>query len=173
MSEKIQIKSGQEDGHTAKEAMKQVVEYMKTNSVHAIQIITIKDSKGFESESVLFVKMFMRFLHRNHGRVFLLAENENMISKLEEYVREKYANIMIVETAVMSEQGVSDDMILNQINGAPAECIIAALSASVQDRFVEQYRTSLDAKIWFGIGTQLKPKKPKWNLFERFRKTKK
>lgn len=161
MGEKIQIQNGQVDGYTAKEAMKQVVEYSQKKTAHAIEVITIADEKGFEAETLLFVKMFMRFLHKNQGRVLLLAENEVMLSKLVQYVTENYAKIRVVEIANLQQHGISADMILNRINGAEAEYIIASLPTEIQDNFINQHRSALDAKIWFGIGTCLKQKNQK------------
>ena len=57
MNEKIEICSGKEEGYTAKEAMKLAVEHMKAKTAHVISIITLED-KRWDSESVLFVKMF-------------------------------------------------------------------------------------------------------------------
>ena len=119
MNEKIEICSGKEEGYTAKEAMKLAVEHMKAKTAHVISVITLED-KRWDSESVLFVKMFLRFLHKNRGRVLLLAENPAMADKLEEHIAESNARIRIVERATIEEHGVSDDMILNRINGRNA-----------------------------------------------------
>ena len=162
MSNKIKIQTGQADGYTAKEAMRRVVEAMQVRTVHAIEVFTIEDEKGFEGESLLFVKMFMRFLHKNQGRVLLLAENDIMLSKLVHYVKENYGKIRVVEVVDLVEHGVSADMILNRINGAEAEYIIAALPTELQDDFINQHRSALDAKIWCGIGTHLKQKESHW-----------
>lgn len=158
MNEKIEIRSGKEEGYTAKEAMKLAVEHMKAKTAHVISVITLGD-KRWDSESILFVKMFLRFLHKNRGRVLLLAENSAMADKLEEHIAESNARIRIVERATIEEHGVSDDMILNRINGAEAECIIASLPEELEEGFLEKNRVALDAKIWFSIGTHLKPKK--------------
>lgn len=158
MNEKIAIRSEREEGYTAKEAMKLAVEHMKAKTAHIISVITLGD-KRWDSESVLFVKMFMRFLHKNRGRVLLLAENSIMADKLEEHIAESNARIRVVERVTIEEHGVSDDMILNRINGAEAECIIASLPAEMEERFLEKNRTALDAKIWLGMGTHLKQKK--------------
>lgn len=177
MSEKIQIQNGQTDGYTAKEAMRLVVEAMQVRTAHAIEVVTIEDEKGFEAESLLFVKMFMRFLHKNQGRVLLLAENELMLSNLVQYVQENYAKIRVVEVADLEAHGVSADMVLNRINGAEADYIIAALPTEIQDNFISQYRSALDAKVWFGIGTHLKQKEQRpiqklWSeLLRHFSKT--
>ena len=80
MSNKIQIQNGQAEGYTAKEAMRRVVEAVQDRTAHAIEVFTIEDEKGLEAESLLFAKMFMRFLHKNQGRVLLLAENDIMLS---------------------------------------------------------------------------------------------
>lgn len=164
MSDRIQILNGKQEGYTAKEAMRHVVEYMKTRTVHAIEILELADSKEAGAESVLFVKMFMRFLHKNSGRVFLLAQSEEMLLMLSEHIRENFSGIRVMEMASWEEQATSHDMILNRINGAEAECIIAALSADTQTEFLEQYRTALDAKIWLGLGTHLRQKERKISL---------
>ena len=159
MNDKIEILTGREQGYTAKEAMRHVVEHMKTPSAQMIEVITLKDAKEADSESVLLVKMFMRFLHKNAGKVFLLAQNEDMLLKLAEYVQETYSRIQIMEVANWEEHAMSHDMILNRINGAEAECIIVALSPEEEKEFVEKYRAALDAKIWLGIGTRLRRKR--------------
>lgn len=165
MDEKIVVCSEKEEGYTAKEAMKLAVEHMKAKTAHVISIIALEE-KYWDSESVWFVKMFLRFLHKNQGRILLLAENDEMLYKLEESILKSNAKIRIVERATMEEHGVSDDMILNRINGAEAECIIASLPAEMENQFLEKYQKALDAKIWFSIGTHLKWKKK----LQRFRK---
>jgi len=161
MDGKIEIRSGKENGYTAKEAMKLAVGDMKAKTAHVVSVIALEE-KHWDSESVLFVKMFLRFLHKNRDRIFLLAENDEMLYKVEKSIAENNADIRIVERATMEGHGVSDDMILNQINGAEAECIIASLPAEVESQFLEKYQTALDARIWLSIGTNLKwKKKPK------------
>lgn len=157
MNDKIEIRSEKEEGYTAKEAMQQVVELMKAKTDHVITVITLEE-KRWDSESVLFVKMFLRFLHKNRGRVLLLAEDEAKVLDLEEHIAESNARIQVVETATLEEHGVSADKILNRINGAEAECIIVSLPLEIEEQFLEQYQTALDAKIWFSIGTHLKRK---------------
>lgn len=161
MSDKIRILNGKQEGYTAKEAMQHVVEYVNARSVQAIEIVQVEDSKEAGAESILFVKMFMRFLHKNAGRVFLLTYSEDSLAMLREHIEEKYSGICIAETANWEEHAASHDMISNRINGAESEYIIAALPSTEQEEFLEQYRTALDAKIWLGLGTHLKRKENK------------
>ena len=164
MSDKIRILNGKQEGYTAKEAMRHVVEYVKARSAHAIEIVVLEDSKDVGAESALFVKMFMRFLHKNSGSVFLLAQNEEMLAMLSEHIEENYPGIHMTEMANWEEHAASHDMILNRINGAEAEYIIAALSSNEQEEFLEEYRAALDAKFWLGLGTHLKRKESKFSL---------
>lgn len=167
MNEKIIINSQKEQGYTAKDAMKIVVEHMKAKTAQAISVITLEENQG--SESVLFVKMFLRFLHKNMGRVLLFAEDKDTLIDLEKYISENHGKIRIVERASMKEHGVSDDNILNRINGAEAECILVSLHTDMEREFLEKYRAALDAKIWFNVGTHLKERKKSSPLHEFIR----
>ena len=133
MNRKIQILEGSIENYTAKEAMQQVVGTMNSKAVQVIKIITFENETDSE-EQRLFVKMFVRFLHKNQGMIAL------------------------------EEEGISNDMILNHINGVETDCIIAALTKEIQEEFIASYRSALDAKIWLGIGTHLKMKQKKWRI---------
>lgn len=118
------------------------------------------DSKYLnEAKTLLFVKMVMRFLHKSHKKVFLLAEDEEALKELKEYVSGKYSGIVISETATMTEHGKSDDMIVNRINGVETDCIIAALPSPLQEEVILRNRTLLNARIWFGMGTELEERR--------------
>lgn len=192
MDEKIKVLDIPISNYTAKESMKKVMEYMKTEPLSLIEMVTmktlvqlqdkeeqkkyfeefdltaaadnamleaagVKDPKYLkEAETLLFVKMFLRFLHKNGHRVFLLADNPENLALLKEYIAENYHGIEIVETANMEEHGKSDDMIVNRINGAEAECIIAALPSPLQEELVLRSRSLLNARIWFGMGIELR-----------------
>ncbi len=159
MSETIQILDAEHEYCTAKEAMQFAVEYMQSNAVHAIQKITCRHGIAPDSEAELFVKMFGRFLHKNHCKVFLFAETEKLLAGMIEVLPEKYTGIRIVSVATMEEAGISDDMILNRINGDEVDCIIASFSEEMQDRLFQQYRNSLDVKIWVELGTKLRTRR--------------
>lgn len=192
MNEKIKVLDVPISNYTAKEAMKKVMEYMQTEPISIVEMVTmntliqlldkeeqkkyidefeltfvgdksileaagVTDSKALkEADSLLFVKMVMRFLHKNHKKVFLLAENEESLKILREQVEGNYRGMKIVETATMEEHGKSDDMIVNRINGAEADCIIAALPSPLQEEVILRNRLLLNAKVWFGLGTDLK-----------------
>lgn len=138
--------------YTAKEAMQSVVEYLKDDTARATQAISIRAIS--ESERKLFVRMFGHWLHKNRERVFLLADSVAVLELMKQRIASKYKGIKIVETATLEEHGVSDDMILNRINGAEANCIIVSLSKDEEESFISNNRRSLNAKVWLGLGNK-------------------
>ncbi len=140
----------QEIKYTAKEAMKSVVEYLSDDTVRATQVMSIRTIS--ESERKLLVKMFNHWLHKNSKRVFLLTDEVTSLQMVEDFFKANYRGIKIVETATLEEHGMSDDKILNRINGAEADCIIASLPQEFEDTFFENNRLSLNAKLWFALG---------------------
>ena len=108
-----------------------------------------------EADELLFIKMVMRFLHKNSARVFLLTEDEADLQKLEMYMREDYSNIQVIGKATMEENGASDDMLLNLVNGAEADCILSALPSPVEERFIFKNKLLVNARVWLGFGNLL------------------
>ena len=108
-----------------------------------------------EVDELLFIKMVMRFLHKNSTRVFLLAEDVADLQKLEMYMEEDYSNVQVVGTATMEENAASDDMLLNLVNGAEAECILSALPSPVEEQFIFRNQALVNAKVWLGFGNLL------------------
>ena len=190
MSETTQSLDNKIGQHTAKDAMQQVVEFMKTEGIHVIEIVTLDTLRNFEvqenweqqkhtfdivladnkaildvagvedeqlmkeAESSLFIKMFLQFLHKNQLKVLLLTEDQDALQELREYIEAEYDKIQIIETAVWEEDGVSEDKLLNCLNGAESECILAALPSPMQEEFIIRNRAVLNTKIWFGMGTK-------------------
>ena len=108
-----------------------------------------------EVDELLFIKMVMRFLHKNSTRVFLLAEDVADLQKLEMYMQEDYSNVRVVGVATMEENAASDDMLLNLVNGAEAECILSALPSPVEEQFIVRNQALVNAKVWLGFGNLL------------------
>ena len=132
--------------------MQSVVEYLKDDTARATQVISIRAIS--ESEQKLFIKMFSHWLHKNRERVFLLADSVSALELMKQRIASQYKGLKIVETATLEEHGVSDDMILNRINGAEANCIIVSLSKDVEESFISNNRKSLNAKVWLGLGNK-------------------
>lgn len=120
-----------------------------------------------EVDELLFIKMVMRYLHKNSARVFLLAENAADLEKLEGYMKEDYANIQVVGTATLEENAISDDMLLNLVNGAEAECILSTLSSPTEEQFIYRNKLLINARVWLGFGNLLGEMRKQKNIFQK------
>ena len=64
----------------------------------------------------LYLKMFMRYLHKNHKRLYLLVESEEEGQEAFRYLQKAYSGIQLVGLAKVSAEGRADDMLVNAIN---------------------------------------------------------
>lgn len=122
-----------------------------------------------EVEELLFIKMVLRYLHKNSVRVFLLAETSEDLQKLEVYMEEDYTNVQVVETATMDGQGTSDDMVLNLINGAEAVCVLSALPSPIEEQFISRNKLLVNARVWLGLGNLLDEMKRDKTAFQKIK----
>ncbi len=188
MKSRVNVLEIELNNNTAKEAMQKVMEYMQTEPMNIVEIISantlvkskedenLKDNiaqadlvlageqavlevaevtdrkKLQEADSQLFVKMLLRFFHKNHNRIFLLTESEDEKIHLKEYLQEYYYGIQIVGGEVVPTDSSADDMILNSVNGAEADCVLSMISSPFQEAFVVRNRILLNTRMWLGLG---------------------
>lgn len=192
MNSKINVLELELHNDTAKEAMQKVMDYMQTEPLNIVELISsdslllskddevLRDNigqsdlvltveKSFlelagvtdrrrlqEAESGLFLKMVLHYFHKNHVRVFLLAESQEDSLRLQEYFENYYAGIEIVGAEAVAANREMDDMILNSINGVEAECVISILPSPLQEAFVVRNRILLNTRLWLGLGKKVK-----------------
>ena len=99
--------------------------------------------------------MFMRYLHKNHKRMYLLVESEEDGQEAFRYMQRTYSGIQLVGLAKVSAEGRADDMLVNAINGSEVDCILSALSVPLQEDFIAKNRNLLDARVWVGAIVQI------------------
>lgn len=105
-----------------------------------------------ETEKRVFLKMFLRYLHKNHRRVYLLVESEEEGQQAYNFLQHLYSGLQIIGMAKVSAQDRADDMLVNAINGGEVDCILSELSSPLQEDFIVKNRCLLDARIWMGMG---------------------
>ena len=98
-----------------------------------------------------FIRMLFQYLHKNAIGIFLLADTEEEVRGLETYFQKKYKHIKIKGMATVPEGIESDDMIINEINGTEAECIIANVVSGRQEAFICRCKNVLNVNLWVGI----------------------
>ncbi len=107
-----------------------------------------------EIEGHIFLKMFMRYLHKNHKRIYLLVESEEEGQEFFDYLQRYYYGLQIIGLAKISAQNRADDMLVNDINGGEVDCILAALKSPLQEEFIVKNKNLLDARLWMGLGKE-------------------
>lgn len=110
-----------------------------------------------ETEGRVFLRMFMRYLHKNHKRIYLLVESEEEGQEFFDYLQRNYYGLQVVGLAKVSAQNRADDMLVNDINGGEVDCILAALASPLQEEFILKNRSLLDARLWLGLGKENLP----------------
>lgn len=118
-----------------------------------LEVAKITEKKQLqEIEQRTYLKMFFRYLHKIHARVFILVETEEEAEAFYRYLAEHYNGIQIVGMAKISPTDAADDLVVNAVNGAETDCVIAALSSPAQENFVIRNRLLLNARVWLGVG---------------------
>ncbi len=108
-----------------------------------------------ETEGRIFLKMFMKYLQKNHKRVYLLAESEEELGQAEGAIRRYNRGIRISGHALLSGEDAREEEVINDINGTETDCILSVLSSPYQESFIGRNRTLLNIKLWFGCGPML------------------
>lgn len=136
-----------------------------------LQAAGVKEDRYLkEVDELLFIKMVMHYLHKNSVSVFLLAENQEDLKKLEIYMQEDYDKIQVIERATMEEQGLSDDKILNLVNGAEAACVLSALPSPMEEQFIFRNKALVNARVWLGLGNLLDEMKREETSLQKVKK---
>ncbi len=110
-----------------------------------------------ETREQLFLKMLLRYINRNHKRVYLLVESEEEGQEFLDYLECNYRGVQIGGIAKVSAGNRADDMIVNAINGADIDCVVSTMSSPLQEEFITRNRSVLNANVWVGLGKRILP----------------
>lgn len=105
-----------------------------------------------EVEDQTYLRMFLKYLHRNHCRVYLLVETDEEVDELTECMTSAYRGMQIVGAARVAESSSDDDMLVNAVNGGEVDCVISVLPSPVQEKFIARNRSLINARMWLGAG---------------------
>ena len=94
-----------------------------------------------ETDNKLFLRMFLKYLQKNHHKIYLLAASQEELVKAEEALARYNQGIRVVGDAV--------------IHLEDGECILSVLPSPAQEDFIEQNRALIDTRVWIGCGSVL------------------
>lgn len=190
MNEKINIFDVELDSFTAKSAMRQAVEYLESDSINLVEVVTLdmllqeKENKEWKEQTAkldmilpgeegilqaakitdirllkdvsgkIFLKMFFRYLQKNHKKIILITSDEKMTERLKKAIQKNHKG-MIVTGACQLDENRSQEEIVNEINGMEADCILSFLPAPLQENFIVNNKALLNVKLWLGCGSTL------------------
>lgn len=193
MGEKINVLNIEIDKLTAKEVMRQSMQYLDSEPVSVIELVTadglmqmseipelkeeirnfdlvlagdraILEAAGImenrylqETEEITYLRMFLKYLHKNHRRVYLLVGSEEEGEAFYAWLESRYSGLQVAGIARVSAENRVDDMIVNAVNGGEVDCVLAALSVPLQEEFVIKNKNILNTRIWLGVGTSMIP----------------
>lgn len=100
-----------------------------------------------------FFREFIKRIIRNHKRVFLLAETIAQEEQLEHFLVGKYEQIEVAGHCAIEEKSNDFESVVNEINSASADVIFSILPSPLQEQFLTENKSKLDAKIWYGLSS--------------------
>lgn len=100
-----------------------------------------------------FPKEFLRRAARNKRTAYLLGESGEQIGLLQGFLNEHYERLKIAGVYALSECGGDYDTVINEINIATPDVILSVLPTPAQEYFLKEHKEKLNAKIWYGLGT--------------------
>ena len=110
-----------------------------------------------EIEERTFLKMLLRYINRNHKRVYLLVESEEEGQEFLRFLEYNCRGGQIGGMAKVSDMDRADDMVVNAINGADIDCVISVMSSPLQEDFVTKNKSILNAHVFLGLGREILP----------------
>lgn len=110
-----------------------------------------------ETRTQTYLRMYLKYLHKNHSRVYLLVETEEEADRLTAHLVSRYRGIQIAGAAKVASRTDMDDMLVNAINGGEVDCVIAILSSPIQEEFIARNRSLINARMWLGAGKLMEP----------------
>lgn len=107
----------------------------------------IENEKLFrETEENVFLKMFMKYMQKNHKKIFLLADSEENLGKVEAVLSRHNRGIRVTGQMVISENEEQIQDAINAINGTETDCILSVLPSPFQERFITANKALLNVR---------------------------
>lgn len=130
------------------EAMDMIV-YSDVDIARSAGITNRNRLKEIENNS--FLKELLRRLAREKCPVYLLTDSEDTMQMLENDLARLQTALQIVGKYVFSPDEGTEDALINEINDKAPKVIVALSAYPVQESFIFQNKSRLNADIWLGL----------------------
>lgn len=92
---------------------------------------------------------------RKKNTVYLLCDTEEMLEEFHKYLLVYKKDLIISGKFSLEKTKGEDDSIVNEINSAAPDVILAVLKTPLRQEFVIRNRNKFSAKLWLGLGDDL------------------
>lgn len=126
--------------------------------------------RRLEIEDNWFLISFLEYVAESGYSVTLLCGKKSDKPTFAGYVSKHYPEMKLAGIFAAEDATQDDDSLVNLINGAGADVLVAAMRRPEQEEFLYANRQKLNAKLWLGIGDGIKGKNKsdgKSNFFEK------
>ena len=161
---------------TAKEAMIRAMQYLESESVDTIELVSMdmlmkerenaqwkeqinaltmllpENTEILKAAEIENEKLFMKYMQKNHKKIFLLADSEENLGKVEAVLSRHNRGIRVTGQMVISENEEQIQDAINAINGTETDCILSVLPSPFQERFITANKALLNVRVWLGGG---------------------
>lgn len=173
---------------TAKSAMIRAIQFLESDSLDTIEILSMSDLMSLQddeswkvlagqSELLLpgesellkaadisertmlkeagegtFLKLFIKYIQKNHKKIYVLAGSEEDLTGTQEMLRKRNRGIRFSGSAVLDPEEAREETVINDINGTETDCILSVLPAPYQEEFMSRNKALLNARVWLGCG---------------------
>lgn len=132
------------------EAMDLVV-YCDADIAHAAGAVSHARLKEIENNS--FLKEFIRKLVREAQTVYLIADTQDALKKLQDDLEELSGRLRIAGRGILNEELTEGgiDTLLNDINDKTPKVIVSLCDYPFQESFICEHKGKINANIWLGL----------------------
>lgn len=122
-----------------------------TDLAHAAGIASYARLKEIENNS--FLKEFIKKLVREKQAVYLLADDEEVLTRLRDDLEEWSGKLRIAGSGILHEEITEGgiDTLINDINDKVPKVILSLCDYPMQENFISQNKEKINANIWLGF----------------------
>lgn len=105
-----------------------------------------------EVEEGRFLTGFLKYVAENGKRAVLFCETRQESGALARYLSDAFPGLSVVGQFSQEDAAEDEDDIVNRMNGASADVILASMESPEQENFAFCNRGRLNVKVWLGVG---------------------